>query len=89
MRLLASHYDGRPLSQGARNWRLMAQRRVDAGLTTRGTVPKRRLEGRFVLADIDAAAQSIADVYPFLPRTTQAKLLALSQRLAKVRKQCL
>lgn len=64
----------------------LAERRQLAGLTTRGTIPKRRLEGRLVMAELDALACSIADVYEWLPAEGKARCIALAGRLADIRR---
>jgi hypothetical protein len=71
--------------QGRNNWHALAERRRLAGLTTRGTLPKRRLEGRMVLADIDALAAAIGASFHDLTPAAQARALQLEIRLAAVR----
>lgn len=67
-------------------WRELAERRHLAGLTTRGTIPKRKLEGRLILAELDSLAGYIAMVYEYLPAEGQARCVALANRLGAIRR---
>lgn len=79
-----------PVRLESRNaWRAMAERRKLMGLTTRGTIPKRRAEERMILSELDALAGSIAAVYEWLPNEGKNRCLALAARLAAIRKQLL
>ena len=69
-----------------KNWRAWAERQHLAGLTTRATTPKRRLEGRIILAELDALAVSIAEVYEWLPAQGKAHCIRLASRLADIRR---
>jgi len=69
------------------NWRKLAQRRALAGLTTRGTAPKRRIEARLILADVDALAAALGNCFHALPPAAQARVLELENHLSKVRRQ--
>lgn len=74
------------------NWRIMARRRAMAGLTSRGTIPKRRteavrVESHVILAHVDALALALAKCFNDLPPDAQARLLELENRLSAVRSQ--
>ena len=68
-------------------WRRHAERNVLAGLTQRGTIPKRRLNGRLILADVDALAAAICEEFEFMTPTIKARMLELEMKLAAIRKQ--
>lgn len=70
-------------------WRKYAERNALSGLTTRGTVPKRRFQERLILADVDALAAALAETFHDLTPRAQAKALDLEMKLAAVRKQLL
>lgn len=79
----------RPAGQrrlGRNNWKALAERRALKGLTSRGTVPRRRLEGRLILAEVDALAAELNAVWFELPARVQARCIALAGALAAVRK---
>lgn len=67
------------------NWRSLAQRRVFAGLTTRGTVSTRVPEMKSLVANLDALAVSLASIYELVPSETQRRCTILAQTLAKIR----
>ena len=67
-------------------WRAYAERKALAGLTTRGTVPKRRREERLALADLDVLAKEIAAEWHNLPPVIKAAMLRLELSLSAVRK---
>ena len=68
-------------------WRRYAERNALSGLTTRGTTPKRRREGRLILADVDALAAAIATDFKKMTPAVKAKMLELEMKLATIRKQ--
>lgn len=74
-------------STATRRWRAHADRNVLAGLTQRGTIPKRRLNGRLMLADVDALAAAIAQDFETMTPAVKAKMLVLEIKLATIRKQ--
>lgn len=76
----------RRLEQMRNYWRTYAERKTKLGLTTRGTVPKRRLESRLLLAELDALAADIAGVFHDAPPTLQARLLQMEIKMAAVRR---
>ena len=83
-----------PLTAGRRRamrnrWRARAEQLVAQGLTTRGTLPKRRLENRLLLAEVDALATALAETYHQLPPAAQAAALKLGHSLTVVRKKLL
>ena len=68
-------------------WHKHADRNVLAGLTQRGTIPKRRLNSRLMLAAVDALAAAIAQDFETMTPAVKAKMLELEIKLATVRKQ--
>ncbi|MDR3458001.1 MAG: hypothetical protein P4N60_11185 [Verrucomicrobiae bacterium] len=79
----------RPLAlrrRDQRNWRAWVARKAEAGLTSRGKVPQRRIEQRLLQAEIDALAAAINRVYEELPPAVQARCILLSDQLGKVRR---
>jgi hypothetical protein len=67
-------------------WRARAERNALNGLTTRGTVPKRKREQRLLLAELDALAANVALVFHEAPPAVQARLLNLELAMVAVRK---
>lgn len=95
-RLMLGAWDRRAILRPAtararslRHWRALAERRALAGLTTRGTVPKRRLEARLILAAVEALAAALGQCWHDLPPAAQARALVLENHLSAVRKQLL
>lgn len=81
---------GRPTAATLRGrWRAFAERNVLAGLTTRGTIPKRRLEQRMILAEVDALAIAIAEDFDKMTPAIKARMLELETRLSAIRKRLL
>jgi len=70
-------------------WRVTADRRASQGLTTRGTVPKRRIEQRLLLADVDALAGALKQSFESLPPAAQAVSIRLVEKLSAVRRKLL
>lgn len=82
----------KPLSEPAKavmlsGWRKRAELFALKGLTTRGKLPRRRLESRLVLADVDALAAVMAAEFNAMPPPVQAKMIELELSLGKIRKQ--
>jgi hypothetical protein len=67
-------------------WRAWAARQAEAGRTTRGATPRRRIEHRLLLAEIDALAAAINGVYAELPASAMVKCIQLSSQLAAIRR---
>jgi hypothetical protein len=79
----------RPLAVRVRaqaNWRSLANRRLLAGLTTRGTVATRVPEMKSLVMDLDALAIEMSAIYELLPSSVQARCRQLASRLATVRR---
>ena len=76
-------------ARSTRRWRELAERRALAGLTTRGTTPKRRLESRLIRAAVDALAVALGQCFHELPPAAQARALELEHHLSAVRRQLL
>ncbi len=70
-------------------WRVMSDRRAALGLTTRGTVPKRRLEQRLLLAEVDALASALNQSFELMPPAAQAASIRLVEKLSAVRSKLL
>jgi hypothetical protein len=66
-------------------WRAWAERNTLRGLTTNGTIPKRKREERLALADVDALSAALAEDWHNLTPKIQAAMLRLEMALAKVR----
>ena len=70
-----------------RRWQRMAKLRLAAGLTTRGTNPKRRLEGGATVECIDSVVVGIKSVWGQIPPSSQRDCIRLCKNLAKMRRQ--
>jgi len=73
-------------SQMRNRWKAYAERNTLAGLTTRGEMPKRKLEERLALADLDALAAAIQAEWHNLTPRLQTAMLKLELSLSAVRK---
>jgi len=71
---------------GQSRWRALAERRALAGLTTRGTPPKRRAEHRLAVQEIDAVVAEIQRDYEWLPVKGQVRAIKLAQLLGNLRR---
>ena len=78
----------RPLTLRRRarsNWRSLANRRLLAGLTTRGTVATRVPEMKSLVLELDMLAMQLNSIYELLPKEVQGRCLRAACQLAKVR----
>lgn len=83
------------------NWHVMAERRRRNGLTTRGTIPKRkpnvrisyerleRITSGLLLIRVNSLAAAIAKHFDLLPDPAKAAALELEIELAAMRKELL
>jgi hypothetical protein len=75
---------------GRERWRAMAYRRALAGLTTRGTAPRRRLRAgvdeRLTLVQVDGLATALANCWQDLPPSVQVKAIHLASHLGAIKR---